>query len=290
MASVTERGSRQLVHFPAYRAFDDVRAVANDALMALLIGGRVGRAALAEADPDSWLQDIVPVEDVRRLHLRVKAGSELIESSEKYLSVMGIPFTLSVYQGYLGNVIKFLQTAGVDQSGRDPFKLSLDEVHPHLKGCGISLDSDLCRLFEVIRLVRNRILHAAGIQGSSVRSAYKHLPKSARGWWEVRTNREITFGGSGDMLSLGPPELIGSLALTKELGRQTNEGLIPIIPREAWAVLVIEDYRLCHPNKFKLKPQVFRSLKGFSNNLYAPLALAEEELRTAYQSAVDEGS
>lgn len=287
---MTPRGSRQLVHFPAYRAFDDLRVVANDALMALLIGGRVGRAALAEADPDSWLPDVVPVEDVRRLHLRVGASSELIESSEKYLSIMGIPFTLSVYQGYLGNVIKFLQTAEVDQSGRNPFKFMLDEMHPHLKECGVSLESDLCRLFEVVRLMRNRILHAAGIQGSLVRSAYKQLPKPARGWWEERTGREIEFDGSGEMLNLGPPELIGSLALTKELGRQTNEGLIPIIPREMWAFIVVEDYRSCHPDKFKLKPQVFRSLKGYSNNLYAPLALSEEELGSAYLSAVDQES
>jgi hypothetical protein len=282
--------SRHVVHFPAYRAFDSLRVVANDALMALLIGGRVGRAALESSDPDEWLPDVVQVEDARRLNLRVGSSKRLIESAEQYLSVMGIPFTVSVYQGFLGNAIKFLQDAKVDSSGRNPFKFMLDDIHPHMKECGVELESDLCRLFDVVRLMRNRILHAAGIQGSAVRSTYKQLPKTAHSWWEERTGRAIGFEGSGEMLNLGPPELIGTLALTKELGRQVNEGLIPLIERETWAVLVVEDYRAGHPDKFKLKPQIFRSLKGFANNLYAPLSLSEEELTDAYQRVLDAGS
>lgn len=88
------------------------------------------------------------------------------------------------------------------------------------------------------------------------------------------------------MLDVGLPELKGTLALAYEMARQVNQALVPIISHDQWALVVVEDFRERHPNKFKIKPQIFRSIQGYAKDLYGPVGLNAEELNDAYERIV----
>ena len=283
----TGQAGRAIIKFPAYRRFDALRIIADDAMMALLIGGRVGRTMLAGTDPKAWLPDAVPVEDARRLNLRVAEAAELMTVSEVYLAYMGIPFVLAVYQSFLAHVVLLLRKDGLDGTEDDPFRLSFDTAHQRMADVGIAIDSDLDRLFAVVRQVRNRIIHYGGRQGSHLRTGYKQLPQPASSWWEKRTRRPLKLGGASDQLLLGPEELIGTLALTKEMARQLNERMAARVSRKTWATLMVEDYRTEQPIRFKAQAQRTRRLRGFARTYYQPLELEAQEIEDALRRVPD---
>jgi hypothetical protein len=273
-----------VVKFPDYRTFESSRILANDAMVALLIGSRVADATLAEAsvqDAARFLPDIVTVEEVERLNRTVPDARGLLQASEILLAYMAIPFALAVYQSFAARAVLLLRDAGKDHTEDDPFVMSLHRIQEHLVEIGLNFENDSLALFHLSRRIRNRVVHYAGMPGSRLLGEYRNLSTTCRTRWEDLTGRPLSADPEGAGLILASGEMRAVLAITKGLARELCGNLVEAIGRATWADIAVRDYRSINPQRFGEKAQRPRRLRGFTRTLYGPLNLGDEELADA---------
>jgi hypothetical protein len=159
--------------------------------------------------------------------------------------------------------------------------MKLERLHKHLMDeCGIDLPDREIQIFEFLRQIRNRILHAVGIPGSHLRSAYFALSLPAREQWEAWTGRSFVKAIPDRLrpMNLGIVELTPALAVTKRLGKTVNAELTRRLSRQLWAQLVAEDYRELEPERYKARGTRLRKVIGLARYYYADLGLTDEEI------------
>ena len=86
---------------------------------------------------------------------------------------------------------------------------------------------------------------------------------------------------AGDPISFGHQQLIVVLAVTKFLSREANVLIQPVVPRELWADVVVEDVAAQHGGKLPLLPERLKKARGVARFDYAPLRLSDAELQAA---------
>lgn len=283
---------RMIVRFPDYKTHEQARVEANDAMMALLVAGRIAVEVLRTIDADEvvdiegeveWLPRLFPtVREMHRLNIRRAEAATVVEDAESHLVQMSIPFALSVHGAYIARCIAHLQGAGVDTSGTNPSTIRLKDIHGHISGHGrIAFSGPLLELFNLARMVRNRIIHHGATTGHEVKPAWRHLSRRAKDSWVRLADREPPFGNPSDRLVLQAGELFAVLAITKNLADAANVGLQKELPREYWARIVVDDYSTIAPERFAQRATRLRRVVGHARRLYVPLGLTQEELAVA---------
>jgi hypothetical protein len=112
----------------------------NDAMMALLIGARLGEHALSTsaASPDALLPDLFgQIPGIERLNRTAGDAARLLRDAETHLAYMAIPYALTIHGAFLVSVCEMVRAAGRDEIGgdydhprvHDPTKLSLENGH-----------------------------------------------------------------------------------------------------------------------------------------------------------------
>lgn len=279
-----------LVRYPAYRRYSEARIAVNDAMMALLIGARLGEHALGNsaASPSAMLPELFGrIEGIQRLNRTVGDAAVLLARAEEHLVHMAIPYALSVHGSFMSASAEMLRKAGHDESDSaralawqpDLSLLSLEVAHEYLaERCRLDLDPTLLQLFHLSRRVRNRIIHFSGVPGSRLLLEYRQLPGPARGGWEHLAKRPLTEAVVDHRLALGEGELIAVLATSRHLAQEVSSLLAHTIERQSWADIAVEDYRRSQPQKFGERDRQHRRVKGFADRYYRPLRLTAEEI------------
>jgi hypothetical protein len=286
-----------MVRFPAYRQFSDARVEINDAMMALLIGARLGEHALrtSAASPDVRLPALFgQIEGIHRVNRTAGDAATLLAGAEQHLAYMAIPYALSVHGAFIARAAEMLRDDGRDEASQqhqfarqaDLAKLSLENAHEYVaeRCLGRALDADLLSLFHMCRRVRNRIVHFGGAAGSRLASEYRNLSQDARDSWENLAGRSLPAAVVRGRLELGEGELVVVLAISRHLGQEVNGLLARTLSREYWAKLAVCDYRESHPERFGQRNRRARRLLGHADRLYRPLALTAEELLAAVEN------
>ena len=265
---------------------------ANVALMALLIGARLGEQALSTsaAAPTARLPDLFGlIAGVERLNRTVGDAAELLNSAEQHLVRMDIPYALSVHGAFVAAAVEMLREDGRDTDTStwdipwrsDIKQLELKYAHEYVaERCEAELPSDLLALFHITRRLRNRIIHFAGVAGSRLPTEYNRLPSSARTSWERLAGRPVTVNAQGH-LELAEGELIATLAISRHLAQTVNEMLVRTLSRRYWASVVVEDYRTSWPQRYGERDQRLRRLRGHARTWYRSLHLSDQELLEA---------
>jgi hypothetical protein len=257
----------------------------NDDLMAVLMSVRLAGQlleALPAADQLRFLPDLFPgLPEIRRLNRTATDAALLLRRAETHVAYTGIPFVLAVYQTFLVEVVKMLRSDNQDTNSQDPSKITLDEFHEYLIGCGLPIPITEMQLFDFIRQIRNRIIHFAGTSGSNLRSAYVALPAASRSLWLATSGREFTASGPREPIQLTAQDLIPALAVTKRLSRGLSRELGRMLSRSYWANLVADDYRQASPQRFGEQSQRLRRLHGYAHTFYSGLSLSKDELAAA---------
>jgi hypothetical protein len=276
------------VRFPAYRRYKENLIAANDAMMALMIGARLGQHSLSTspASCDALLPQLYGgIPGIERVNRTAADAADLLGTSEQHLASMGIPYALSTHGAFVGSVIEMLREDGKDPSNGeweipwspDPYTLDLALVNEYFEErAGNSLPAPLLSLFHLSRKIRNRIIHGAGTPGSHLLSDYRQLPLDVRERWEAISGRPLTVESS--KLRLGEGELIAVLAFSRGLAHSINEALEGALGRNRWAAIMIADYRNQFPQRFGERHMRERRVKGFARSLYGPLHLSDEEI------------
>jgi len=282
-----------LVRFPAYRRYSEARIEVNDAMMALLIGARLGEHALrtSAADPSALLPSLFgQIAGIARVNRTAGDAARLLGDAEKHLAYMAIPYALTVHSAFLVSAARMLRDDRRDEPSHDYSvprqgdltKLSLDIAHEYIAARGVvGLDDTLLALFHVARRIRNRIVHFNGSAGSRLAADYKTLPKAARASWEDLAGRPLPAAISAGRLELAEGELVATLAISRHLAQETNSLLAHSLSRPYWARVVIDDYRSAYPQRFGERDRRVRRVLGHAERLYRPLKLSEAELTQA---------
>lgn len=269
----------------------------NDAMVALLIASRLGQHVLttSAADPSVRLPVLFrQLQGIDRLNVTSARASELLGSSEELLVKMAIPYVISVHEAFLADAIEMLKADGRDPESSawtiprsaNVEKIDLSKKHAYIaERAGIRLPERDLELFELARMIRNRIVHYAGDAGSKLETSYRQLSKDARDRWLRLAGRQLTVEGGSNAISLREGELRVTLSTAMILGVAVNESLARSLSRTYWADLVVDDYRAEYPKRFGDRARRQRRISGFAGERYNRLKLTEEELRRALEKS-----
>ena len=217
-------------------------------------------------------------------------AADLVMAAERQLVFMAIPFILSVHHAYAVDCLELVmggdRSVLTEPTSRDDL-VRLEIVHTRLMDeCGTRLPNDLLALFDLLRHIRNRIVHFAGVQGSHLAAKWRGLSLTARSGWEEVARGSLPLGGSSEELELGFGELIATWMVVTRLGREMNEAVARAVPRDRWAMIVVNDYRGEHPSRWAQVATRTRRCRGFARRTTLHLALVTRKLRPQCASSM----
>jgi hypothetical protein len=273
-----------------HRAFRDIEGLvtdANDAALGLLVGERIARANLDSLNPSdaekqlSQLFTGKEVEDISRFDFRVPVAISKLAAAERELSVMAVPFAVSLYNEYLVAAAQLLELAHVARPPEDAKRMFLGKLEDYLRENGVSVGGDWAALVRFIREVRNCIVHGAGATNDAVINRATKLPPKALESWATVTGRPIPLGNVGERISWEGPEIRGVFLVIRQGLSRINKGLQAVLPREFWADLFIHELWTDGHNSTppsRSGSSLINAAKAYG---YGSLALEPSELRQA---------
>lgn len=278
------------VNFPAYRDYEAARIVVNDAMNALLVGSRLGAHLLTTVGQSSELLStkFPDIEHIGRFDVRVPTAREMLSGADHHFAAVAIPYTMSAHEDFMSGCLARLRAEGVPVvSGGQPLaasKVNASNMHGALfESTGGAVAAHDLEVFQIVRLVRNCIVHRGGRISSALRAEVAGLSASAISDWQTVTGEE-----PGDLLAHDPAYLSAghafmAFAVTKRLGRAANDAMQRGYPRHAWAKVVVDDFAE-GARQPRNSDQWRRALLGFAARRYGPIGLVAAELETAARS------
>ncbi|MET9870647.1 hypothetical protein ABZZ16_31700 [Streptomyces sp. NPDC006386] len=276
-----------IVHFLAYRNYEESRVEANNAMMAMLAGSRLAEHMLGLASgSERMLPEIFPaVEHIGRMNLRVESAQRLLADAESHLSAMAVPYALALHEDYVITCLKLLQRARLINS-QGVKSASPKTMHQKFQAAaGYSLSTVSVEQFDLLRLLRNAIIHAGGLPSDDLLTVSANLSSASASNWEDLTGiAPSALVSPGRPINLNQGELVAALAITKSLAEQLNEGLQKALPRDVWADLLCEDFRT-ELSKYTHEHQRARKLPGYARKNFGVIGLSSDEIKKAAQRA-----
>jgi hypothetical protein len=270
----------QEVRFPEYRAYEAARVDSSNAMMALLAGAGLASHLLQLTQGSSHLlPEVFPrVPHIGRFNLESEAARVILDSADAHLGAMSVPYALALHEDFLRTCLSMLQRAGI--ASRSQVEVSLAGQHSLIeKLTGDTFDSDSLIQLDVLRSMRNCLIHGGGLVGSALISALQPWTKRAEAGW-VKLAPSPTRVTIGQRVVFGHGEMILALAVTTKLAREANRLIQRVVPRSQWADVIVADYRIETDGNI-LAPDFLRKIRGFARFNYVSLAMTDAELREA---------
>ncbi|MFE8921727.1 hypothetical protein [Streptomyces rochei] len=276
-----------IVHFPEYRAYDQERVRASDAMMALLAGSRLAENTLRLTDGSTrLLPEIFPaVPHIRRMNLTTANARSLLSQAERHLGAMAVPYALAIHEDFVktcfGLLLRDGQISPAEIRSADAssmHRLFEQKVSKQLPG-------DSIEQYHLIRRMRNAVIHAGGKPKQGLVTAAGSLsPRALAQWMKVTGESPATRVKIGVPVTFSHGELVLTLAVTKRISQEMNFALRDSLSRDTWADVALEDFIAEHPQLVHIA-QRKRKLVGFLRSYYQALNLSEAEAATAMQRA-----
>ncbi|UKA76465.1 hypothetical protein [Arthrobacter sp. FW306-07-I] len=271
----------QIVRYRHYREYVEQRIQANDTMMGLLAGANLASQTLFLTQGSNLeLSKIFPaVPHIKRFNLTTDKARAVLENAENLLGILAVPRVLALHEDLIIGMLRLL-----GKSNTSLKNVGMADMHELFQTTiGSNFTDDSLRLFHLVRLARNTHIHQAGRATSKLEDVISGTPQSTHEAWEKITGVAFTRYRKDEYVTLGVPELIGILALTKRLAEEANVHLQATIKREKWAELVVSDWQLDRrPGNIK---QQFRQVTGLARREYGPISLTSNELETAMSKA-----
>ncbi|MGA5164634.1 hypothetical protein [Streptomyces pseudogriseolus] len=276
-----------IVHFPEYRAYDQERVRASDAMMALLAGSRLAENTLRLTDGSTrLLPEIFPaVPHIRRMNLTTANARSLLSQAERHLGAMAVPYALAIHEDFVKTCFDLLLRDGQISSAeiRSADASSMHRLFE--QKVGKQLPSDSIEQYHLIRRMRNAVIHAGGKPKQGLVTAASSLsPRALAQWMKVTGEPPATRVKLGVPVTFSHGELVLTLAVTKRISQEMNFALRDSLSRDTWADVALEDFVAEHPQLVHIE-QRKRKLVGFLRSYYQALNLSEAEAATAMQRA-----
>jgi hypothetical protein len=282
MANVDGVSKSPVVRFLAYRQHEAARVEASNAMMAFLAGANMSAHLLQlTSGSKHLLGEVFPqVPHIGRFNLTSDAARAILLDAESHLGGMAVPYALAIHEDFLRTCLDLLRRAGLC-TGRDT-RPSMKEIHGKIEqATGQPFDAVSMAQFQVMRCLRNAIVHANGRAGTELFAEFlpRWTPEVERGWVKIakRSPLELT---DDERVDLRHGELILTLAVTRKLARQANAMLVTALPRDLWITLLIEDVMaaggLAGNHAVRAK-----KVRGIARMYFGPVAFSKAEIMTA---------
>lgn len=273
-----------VVRFPGYRDWEGKRVDASNAMMGLLAGAQLATHLLKLTEGSSHLlPEVFPrVDHIGRFNLTTEEASAILASADTHLGAMSVPYALALHEDYMKTCLDLLGRAGLcSQSTVANTKLA--GQHPKIAELtGGSFNADRLAQLDTLRIMRNCMIHDGGRANSILMTKVASWsPNTEALWTRVAPSlRGITLG---DRIEFGHQQLILALAVTKFLSREANALIQPVVPRDLWADVVVEDVAEQNGGALPPLPERMRKIRGVARFDYTPLQLTDTELQAALE-------
>lgn len=241
----------QVIRYVEYEQYEKRRQEANTAINAMLAGCRIASHFLTLTHGATRpLAEIFPsIPRVKGFNLRTQVASDVLNDAEHHLGMMAVPFVQGIHEDYAMTCLKLLNAHG-SLSNRRLANASAKTLHSTFETSGERLDSDSAEIFQLLRLMRNDVIHNGGIACDELAVACTDLSPEARVLWTTVTTQDPPAYAVGHVVRLGFSETIAELAVTKRLARAMNLALGRALPRSFW----ISELRLNFAGRKNLPP------------------------------------
>lgn len=271
------------LHYREFRRLKLRRQEANSSVMALLAGSKLAISALRPAaGSQHTLAEIFPsIGHIQRIDLTVDAATELLEGAENHLATMALPYVLALHEDYVKHCC--LVTCEAGQMSASTYKdVSPKSMHRVLaEALGCTFDIDALSNFEILRTIRNCLIHTGAVVNDELEAAMVTQTPAAQAEWARITHQVPPTWATGNPVTLRQVHVILGLSVTSALMKQTNAQLAASLPRLFWAERLLDDALGSGAIKAGNPHQQFKMLRRFANNHYQLLTFTDAELVAA---------
>lgn len=274
-----------VVRFPAYRQYESLRIEASNALMGLLAGAQLsGHLLQLNKGSDRLLPEVYPnVPHIGRFNLTADAASDILSEADVHLGAMSIAYALALHEDHVKTSLLMLADAGVT-SRRRAREAHASGQHALLQeACGDLLDPLPLEQLDVLRKMRNAVIHDGGRVSPGLTASIESLSSGALAGWTKVAGRDPSGLRPGDRLRFGHGEMILALAVTKNVERGVNRLLQVGLPRVTWIDIAVRDAVASLPGVLGGNAGP-RKVHGFARHHYGPLAISRGEVAAAINS------
>ncbi|RZT81201.1 hypothetical protein EV382_4475 [Micromonospora violae] len=270
------------VKYAEYRDYLQKRQAANSSIMALLAGSKLaGHLLSLTAGSNMTLSEIFPkVDHIRSFNLKSQLATDILEDAEHHLGLMAVPYLLAIHEDYLKECLFLLSDAGLirRRQARDAKAATIHMLFETHSSTALPVES--IELYDLIRLMRNCVIHRGGTASEELAKAASTMSTSAATAWTKMTTQPPPAFAKLDRVRLGYSETVATLAVTKKIARAVNSGLAVCCPRDMWLERLVDDYE-AHANIPTTADKRMRLARGISNFNYFPLQFKDVEIRAA---------
>ncbi|MFB8763745.1 hypothetical protein [Nocardiopsis alba] len=271
--------TKEEIKYPSYRSFLNERQYTNNSIMGLLVGSKLASHVLGVTrGSERTLPEIFPnVDKIERFNLKPEFAQKVLEDAEHHLGAMAVPHLLGLHEDYGKNCLQILQESGLISSSEANGAKAWNIHIKFSAATSENLDESCVGIYEILRKMRNCIIHAGGLANASLEEDLNSLSIETKTLWENVTKEKIPSFRTGEKIQFSYPETIAALAVLKRLSRQMNHILGRVVGKEVWMKIMIEDFlntSQIHQNRARTVNSVHR----FSSFNYAPLKFSKEEI------------
>jgi hypothetical protein len=233
-----------MVRFRELRKHVDLWQAVNDSIMAFLVGSHLASHTLQLTEgSDRMLPEIFPgVAHIERFNIRTSLARNILSEAEKNLALMAIPQVMAIHEDFIMNCLrllaKFTLCSNVKLKNASP-----KTMHKTVETCtGQQYRPQTLEQFELLRCVRNCMIHSGGVANDEFDRAIESMSDAARSEWVRRTTRSPDSLVDGERrLDIQHYEIVSTLAITKKLWRETNMILCSKLTTTQWLEVALDD-------------------------------------------------
>jgi hypothetical protein len=259
---------------------------ADNAVMALLVGAQLASQNLKlVAKSNTLISSIFPgVRHINRFQLKPARAIRELESSEGHLSKIALPYAMSVHEDYMGKVKEDLLLLGI------PVKLNgrawnAENMHAILlESLGVTTLPDLTD-FEVLRRLRNALIHNGGVADAYLKDGINQLSADATGRWIRSSGRPPGDAIKDDTVALSAEDVMVAFSVTRHLSSHIHDKTIVAFPRTYWIKDCVEDFSRNNKDTVAQGRLLRTKLERFAEQNYEDLAFSWPELKAAASTA-----
>jgi hypothetical protein len=278
-----------LIRFKEFNRVNESRVVVNNAMVALLAGSRLASHTLnlTSGSPQLLPQIFPRVANIDRFNLVPDQAKALLDAADQHVAAVSVPYALSVHEDFTMAIIEMVRTRGTPIVVPGRRKLGPATMHETLfTALGYPYPSLTLEIFHVLREMRNSQIHEGGRANKRFIALVATMSLPAQALWLDITGSPHTDAIDHGRVAFSLGQMFLAFATTKRLAREINVALQAHWTSAQWASLLVRDYQE-QTSHLRNSSSWRRSLIGYAQLEYGPLALSESEIEGAARSSGD---
>ncbi|WP_158715760.1 MULTISPECIES: hypothetical protein [Streptomyces] len=283
-----------MIQYSAFRTWQAMQKRSNNSILALSVGAHHIQQDMNQApDPKiraSTLLNAVP--QTERLDITAVDAAKIFGSAAADMAILAIPQVMALHiELCVGTIVECQRFPPLITKQSAPGGWSVPALHETLRFGKAETVAD--ELLGFCLTWRNAMMHGAGKVNKKLVNRWNRLSPAAVARWESLAGRPFTYTKVDMPPTLGWPEIMATLAVTKESAYEINGRVRGALTRAQWAEVIARDYRdatVVGRRRFNAAPaghgltgpdldRVVQRLQGHALTYYRDLAMTPAELR-----------